>query len=308
MKKADFKRIVKGLWQVADPKIWVASTVPMAAGASLAYGLNGAFNLYWLLVAMAAVYLIETGKNAINEAVDYKSGVDLMVKHRTPFSGGKKSIIDGLLTPLQAGLIGIAATGAACLLGLYILLYREASLIYIGIAGVFLSAAYSVPPFKLAYRGLGEITVGLVFGPLITMGMYLLMTGSLTGKVFWLSLPIGFMIANILIINQFPDYEADAAGNKKNWVVRLGKQKGVRLFAAVFVLAYISFIAAALISGNYFWLMGLITAPLALKAIKIAGHNYDNIPLMLGANMLAVQIYQSTGILYIIIALSHRWL
>ncbi|MBS4021911.1 MAG: hypothetical protein KGZ79_05770 [Dethiobacter sp.] len=43
----DLKRFWRGFWQVADPKIWIASTIPMAVGGALAYGLNGSFNWYW---------------------------------------------------------------------------------------------------------------------------------------------------------------------------------------------------------------------------------------------------------------------
>jgi 1,4-dihydroxy-2-naphthoate octaprenyltransferase len=39
-------RLWKGFWQVADPKIWVASTIPMAVDGALAYGHTGAFNWY----------------------------------------------------------------------------------------------------------------------------------------------------------------------------------------------------------------------------------------------------------------------
>jgi len=71
----DVSRIFTGFWQLADPKIWISSTVPMVVGAALAYGNTGQFNFYWFLVSLLGIYLIEIGKNAVNEFVDFQSGV-----------------------------------------------------------------------------------------------------------------------------------------------------------------------------------------------------------------------------------------
>lgn len=92
MNKREKERVWQGFWQLADPKIWIASTVPMLVAAALAYGNTGRFHPGWFLLSAVGIYLIETGKNAINEYVDYKSGADRNVtpENRTPFSGGKK--------------------------------------------------------------------------------------------------------------------------------------------------------------------------------------------------------------------------
>jgi 1,4-dihydroxy-2-naphthoate octaprenyltransferase len=299
MDKVTIKRLWYGFWQVADPKIWVASTVPMLVGGALAYRNKGVFAPGWFLLSLLGIYLIEIGKNAINEVVDYRTGVDRFVTpdKRTPFSGGKKTIVDGKLTPAEAMVIGILTTGAACLIGLGIVLYREPNVIWIGIAGVALSVIYSVPPVKLAYRGLGEFTVGLTFGPLILSGMYIVLTGSIDWKAVLVALPIGFLIANVLWINQYPDYEADKKGGKMNWVVRLGKKKAVKGYAALFLAAYATFPLIAVTYMDPFWLLGLITAPLAYKAVKNAKLNYDDIQKLTYSNAATIKIYLLTGIL-----------
>jgi len=100
MNNHNAKRIWAGFWQIADPKIWIASTIPMAVGAALAFAYRGSFSWGWFLAGAAAIYLLEIGKNAINEYIDYLSGVDRFVTpdKRTPFSGGKKTIVDGKLS------------------------------------------------------------------------------------------------------------------------------------------------------------------------------------------------------------------
>jgi 1,4-dihydroxy-2-naphthoate polyprenyltransferase len=302
-------RFWRGFWQVADPKIWVASTIPMAVGGALAYGLNGHFNWYWFLVGVAGVYFIEIGKNAANDLFDYKSGVDLMVAPDkiTPFSGGKRAIVDGNLTIKEAALITVFTLAAGAVIGLYIAVFREPAILWIGCTGLFFAAAYSIPPFKLAYRGLGEILVGITFGPLIVSGTYLVQTHTLNPIVFLASLPIGFLIANVLWINQYPDYEADLQGKKLNQVVRIGKVKGIRVYAVLFALAYVSLLVLSIASANPFWLLAFIGIPLVLKAVRVAASCYDDIPNCVTANINTIKTYQITGLTMILAAIMSRF-
>lgn len=295
--KSERTRLWGGFWQIADPKIWIASTIPMMVGAALAYSQTTHYSWPWFLAGAVAVYLLEIGKNAINEYVDYLSGVDRFVTpdKRTPFSGGKKTIVDGKLTLKENLVIGIVTIAAGCLIGLAIAIFRETSVIWFGLAGVFFALFYSLPPFQFAYRGFGELAVGFTFGPLITNGTYLVQTGSLSLVAVLASLPIGFIIANVLWINQYPDYEADLQGGKLNGVVRLGKKKGVSIYALLFGLAYLSLFFLAVFSKNILWLLPFISLPPAIKAVKIAALHYDNIPLLVEANAKTIQVYQLTG-------------
>lgn len=306
---ADVRRVWQGFWQLADPKIWIASTVPMVVGAAFAFGSTGRFDLYWFIVALIAVYCIEIGKNAVNEWVDYTSGVDRFITpdKRTPFSGGKKTIVDGKLTLSEVVMIAVVTFVIACVIGLYIMFFKERGIFWIGIAGVLLSILYSLPPFKLAYRGFGEVTVGLTFGPLIVLGIYYLQTGRVDLSALWVSIPIGILIANVLWINQFPDYEADARGNKRNWLVRLGKKKGVKVFALLFLAAYLWFILLAIVLKNPFWLLGLASVPLAVRAVRVARQHYDDIPRLTEANLRMVQVYQLTGLTMTVAAILGRF-
>lgn len=306
MESSELRRFWEGFWQIADPKIWVASTIPMAVGAALAFAHTGRFSWGWFLVGAAAIYLLEIGKNAINEYIDYLSGVDRFVApdKRTPFSGGKKTIIDGKLSLKENLLIGIITVALGCLLGIYVVFAREFAVLWFGLAGVFFALFYSLPPFQFAYRGLGELVVGFTFGPLITCGTYLVQTHTVAPEVILASLPLGFIIANVLWINQYPDYEADLKGGKMNGVVRLGKEKGVNVYALLFSLAYLSLIILAVFTKNIFWLLPYFGLPLAIKAVRIARQHFDNIPGLIEANVKTIQIYQLTGLTMVAAALA----
>ncbi|ADD03365.1 MULTISPECIES: prenyltransferase [Thermoanaerobacter] len=305
MNKSEFWRIWRGFWQLADPKIWVASTVPMFVAASYAYRKTGKFDFLWFFISVIGIYLIEIGKNAVNEFIDYKSGVDTFVTpdKRTPFSGGKKTIVEGKLTVKETIIIAVLTMLGACLIGLIIVIFREPLVLIIGLLGILISIFYSLPPFKFSYIGLGEVAVGVTFGPLIMTGMYLVLTHHISRDILLLSLPIGFLITNVLWINQYPDYEADLKGHKYNLLVRIGKEKGVIVYAVLYGAAYLSFIVIAIVTKNILWLLSFVTLPLAVQSVKIAREYYDNIPRLIKANANTVKIYQITGFSMIIAAL-----
>ena len=299
-----------GFWQLADPKIWIASTVPMALAAAMAYGFQGTFNLFWFAMTLLGIYFIEIGKNAINEYVDYQSGVDRFVTpdKQTPFSGGKKTIVQGKLNLKQTAWIAAITMLGGCLVGVVIILFREPGVLWIGLAGVALATFYSLPPLKFCYRGLGELAVGITFGPLIVSGTYLVQTGTMHTEVFLASLPIGFIIANVLWINQYPDVEADAMGSKYNLVVRLGKEKSIHVYKTLFAAAYLSLIFLVFFTGSYLWFLPFVGIPLVIRAIKVASRYYDNIPRLIEANAKTIQAYQITGLTMVLAALMSRFI
>lgn len=299
------RRLWSGFWQLADPKIWIASTVPMLIATALAYNKEKSVDWSWVLLALAGIYLIEIGKNAVNEFVDYWTGVDRYVTadKRTPFSGGKKTILDGKLSMIETAIIAFITLAIAFFIGLYIALVREPNVFWIGMIGGVLAVFYSLPPFKLNYNGLGEAAVGLTFGPLVMTGMYVMLTGVLDVYAAFIGLPLAFLITAVLWINQYPDYEADMKGGKRNWLVRIGKTRGLKVYALLYAGAYISIAALAIASSNYFWLLGLLTLPLAIQSIRIASRNLDNLPQFLGSNARTIMIYQLTGAAMIAAAL-----
>ena len=101
-------------------------------------------------------------------------------------------------------------------------------------------------------------------------------------------------------------YEADLKGHKYNLLVRIGKEKGVIVYAALYGAAYLSFIVIAIVTKNFLWLLSFVTLPLAVQSVKIARKYYDNIPKLIKANANTVKIYQITGISMIIASLLLR--
>lgn len=266
--RGDFWR---GFWRLADPKITLTSMAAIFLGACAA-AVAGPLHWGWLLVTVLAYFAMETAKNASGDVIDWDSGNDQQVapEDRTDFSGGKRVLVDRILTRRQtiviAGVfytIGLAA-GAA------IVFLREPMAFWLGAIGAVLAYSYHGPPLKLAYRGLGEMTVLLTYGPLTVAAAYLIQRGTIPLDVWLLSLPLGILITAFLWVNEFPDYPADRAAGKRNQVVRLGRERASRVFPLI-VGSALLILALLPLSDlpSTVWLGGLSALPAAYAAFKL---------------------------------------
>jgi 1,4-dihydroxy-2-naphthoate octaprenyltransferase len=229
----------QGLWALADPKISITSASAMLIGVPLA-ARDGYFSWLWLLVTALTLFCFEVAKNASGDIYDYDSGTDLAVApdDRTDFSGGKRVLVDHLLTRQQTWAVAAGFSCIGLILGGAILLWQSPLAIWLGLAGIVLAWSYHGPPLQLAYRGLGELDVMLCYGPLICMAAYVIQADRFSLEILWLSLPLGIFIAAFLWVNQFPDYDADRSHGKNNLVVKLGKQRASRVLPALYLAGY----------------------------------------------------------------------
>jgi 1,4-dihydroxy-2-naphthoate octaprenyltransferase len=263
-----------GLWRLADPKISLASFAAMFLGACAA-ARDGALSWGWLVLTVLGIFCIEVAKNASGEIFDYDSGTDLAVtaEARSPFSGGKRVLVDRLLTRRQTIAISAVTYLLGIVVGLVIVLYREPRVFWIGVAGVGLAFFYHMPPLKLSYRGLGELAVGLSYGPLVTAGTYLVQRGTVTLDAILLSTVLGLLIAAFLWVNEFPDYRADLASGRRNLVVRLGRPKAARVFVALVVIAGIGLTSLPLAGMPVaIWLGAFFLIPAAIASRILLEH------------------------------------
>lgn len=229
----------KGFWRLADPKISLASIASIFLGTCAAAG-QGPLHVGWLIVTVLGIFAIEVAKNASGEIFDFDSGTDLAVSpaDRTPFSGGKRVLVDGLLTRSETAVISLIAYLIGVGAGLWIVAAREPKILWIGVIGVVCAYLYQAPPLKLSYRGWGELAVTLCYGPLIAVGTFLVQRGHVTADILLVSIPLGLLIGAFLWINEFPDYAADKAAGKRTLVVRLGRPQASRVFALIIAAAF----------------------------------------------------------------------
>jgi 1,4-dihydroxy-2-naphthoate polyprenyltransferase len=274
----------RGVWRVADPKITLASVAGMVLGTALA-ARAGDLHVGWLAVTVAGIFCIEAAKNASGEIFDWDSGTDQAVadEDRSPFSGGKRILVDHLMTRGQAARVAAVFYGLGGALGALILVAREPAVLWLGLAGAALAFFYHAPPLKLSYRGLGELAVALTYGPIITAGTYLVQRGAIDTTVLLASIPLGLMVGAFLWVNEYPDRKADAAAGKRTLVVRLGPRRAAIGYTAVVAVAFAGVAALPLAGLPVAVLGGLAGLPLAIAAARRLLRRGDRTPMVIPA-------------------------
>ena len=241
-----------------------ATLVPVLLGIAVA-ARHGDFNWWLALVTIIGGSFAHLAINVSNDIFDTLSGADEANVNPTQFSGGSRVLIYDLLTLRQLVAIALGLFGGAAAVGLY-LVWATASqtLLWIGVAGIALGVAYTAPPLKLVYRGLGEIAVAIGFGPIMLLGAYVVQTGSLSWEAALASVPVAILVMLILYVNEIPDRVGDAAAGKRTLPVRLS--------ADMVTGGYLVFALAAFVAIGGGVIGGLLPVPtlLALAALPLA--------------------------------------
>jgi 1,4-dihydroxy-2-naphthoate octaprenyltransferase len=287
-------------WIVAiRAPFFTASAIPVLVGTALAWNLTGKFSFYKFALTLVGVPLFNAGTNLANDYYDHKTGNDEINTSLTPFSGGSR-VIQNEVVPAKHVLIGsFFFFGLGSIIGLYLNAVTPGNLIlFLGIFGFLSGFLYTFTPILIGYRGWGEFLVGLNLGTLTIIGTCYVQAHTLSWAVFWVSLPIGFLVAAILYINQFPDYEADKAVNKRHWVVRLGKKNAVYGYYFLISATYLVIAGSVIFKVvTPFALISFLTLPLAIGAVKILKLNYDKIAELIPAQAKTIQMHLFTGLL-----------
>jgi len=252
----------------------------------------GSINYLYMTLAFVGAMLGHIAVNVINEYFDYKSGVDFKTE-RTPFSGGSGVLVEGLLSPRVVYTVGMLCLAGIVAIGGYFISIYGAAIIPLGVLGIITIYFYTTHIVK--YPLLCIVAPGLGFGPLMVMGTYFVLTGGYGLAAGLASITPAFLVSNLLLLNQFPDVEADASADRRHLPIVIGRKKSATVYALILLGAYIALIIPVALSVLPVWaLLGLITLPLALTAIKGAQQYYDQIPLLvptLGKNVVLTLVF-----------------
>ncbi len=226
--------VVRIILRTLRAEFFPASMIPVALGAVLAFNRTGRWDGGLFAWSLLGVVGLNAAANVANDFFDCRSGNDAINKtYIRPFSGGSRTVQDGLITPRGLIILALCGLAPALVAGVVLLVRTGWPVLWLGCAGMLLGYFYTAPPIRLAARGLGEVAVGLAFGALPTAGSYFVQTGAWSWTPVWMSLTPSILIVAVLVVNQFPDYEADMAVGKNNWVIRLGRRRAAGLYAAL---------------------------------------------------------------------------
>ncbi|MBI2979690.1 MAG: prenyltransferase [Chloroflexi bacterium] len=245
------------------PQFLLLSVVLAFLGTSIAW-YDGAFHLGYALLAFLGLLLAHISVNVLNDYFDYRSGIDLETK-RTPFSGGSGILPATLLTPRQVFWLGMGSLLLAVPIGVYFIVVRGWLLL-----PLLLVAAASVliyTPFMLKTRW-PEWVAGLGLGTLPVLGAYFVQTTAYLPALV-ASIPSGILVHNLLLLNEFPDVQADGKANRKTLPIIMGKAKAGIVYSVLTIVVYLWIIGGVVVGRMpVFSLIALLTFPLAIKAIQ----------------------------------------
>jgi 1,4-dihydroxy-2-naphthoate octaprenyltransferase len=284
---------------------FTASIVPILLGgveaARYLKGVGGSFDFLLFFLALIGGLCFHASANVMNDYFDNRGGTDNINRYHNPFSGGSRLIQDGVLTPRETLNISLFYLFLGTAIGIY-LLYRTGPLLLIfGLSGIFFALAYSVDRFGLSYigRGLGDLTIGLSFGPIMLLGTYYVLTlKPCSPSTLLLSVPVALLIALVLFINGYPDYDADRATGKHSGVVSLGRKKASYAYLAMVAATYLSVILGVVFKIiPPFTLLSLLTLPLAVKAVSTLFKVYEDPVAVVQVCGMTVGLHLITGLL-----------
>jgi len=253
---------------------------------------------YFFLTLIASIFL-HAGANVINDYADHISGCDAKNEdYIRPFTGGSRMIQNGFLSAKEVLSGAILFLAISTVLGLILAFTKGMPILYLGLIGTFCAVFYTLPPFNLVARGIGEILLGLCFGTFMMLGAYYVQAQTFSLGVVIASIPISLMIAGVLYINEFPDFLADRDSGKHHLVVRMGRKKAVNGYIAILAGTYLSILAGALMGIlPIYTLLALITIPKAVSSVKTAQQHHSNSDKLAPANAGTIAIHLLTGVL-----------
>lgn len=207
---------------------------------------TGEFSPTNTAVATLLFLFLHIGVNSINVASDYRRGIDEDTEE-TPFSGGVDTLTAGKASYRTARNMGVVSVLASTVLFLW----------FVWLYGVFPMAALFVPGVVLvvgytdlfARVGLGEASCGLGLGALPTVGIFYVQSGSVPQEILFLSVPMFLVCFNLLLLNAFPDIEADSKNGRKNFPILLGRRKAGYVYLVVVLATVASILAAVYLFG-----------------------------------------------------------
>jgi 1,4-dihydroxy-2-naphthoate polyprenyltransferase len=260
-------------------KIWILEARPhylllpvvlVLVGTTAAW-YEGTLNTGYAVLALVGLVLCHMSVNILNDYFDFKSGVDLKTI-KSPFNGGSGILPAGLLQPKQVLRYGLACFILAVPIGIFFMVVQGWQLLPLVLVGGICILFYTSFILKTDFP---EWSPGVGLGILPVLGAYYVQTGSYSLPAFIASVPSGFLVLNLLLLNEFPDAEPDLIARKRTLPIRIGKRNAAIVYSSFTIMTYV-WIIGAVIAGQLgssagmpiYALLALLTTPLAYKAIR----------------------------------------
>lgn len=223
-----------------------------AAGCAAHYG---SFKpVPWTICLIFAV-MAQIVSNFANEYFDFRNGLDHKGRE-----GFRRGVTEGDISPnaMRNATFGLLAT--TCAVGCSLICWGGWWLILVGIAIALFAIAYSAGPYPLSHHGLGDIAVVLFFGIVPVVMTAYLQTGSwdMLQVTLPVSIAVGLMGTNVLIVNNYRDMDEDKAVGKRTTVVIFGRKKMANVYLINGFVALLLIEYASIATVPVLWQLGML--------------------------------------------------
>ena len=258
------KHTLKEWFMVTRPWGYALSIMPAALAVAYVFFENSVtpldVNWWYGILAVIASPILQAGGNMMSDYYDYKNNVD-----RKETYGSSRMLVNKQFEPREVYWFSISMMVIGNIIGIYLLLNTSWHLLWIGLAGIIGSYFY----FFMKYRALGDLNIFIIYGQLISLGTYLVMTNALSWKMLLVAAAPGFLIVNVLHANNTRDIKHDGVAKIKTAAMLLGIKGSIIYYFAFTIGAYL-LIVLCVIFGIQHWatLLIFISLPMALKLMK----------------------------------------
>ncbi len=259
-------KIYRNWFLASRPWSFTMTAISVSVGSALAaLSCNFSWGLY--LLTLLGTILMHAATNLTNDYFDVQSGVDTRQAATAQYR--PHPLVEGKLASRHVATVAAMLYVLSALIGIWLAALSGWQLLVIGVIGAFASITYTAPPLKYKYSALGEISVFLMWGPLMVAGAYFVQCRVFSMQAFWISLPFGLLVALVLLANNIRDISHDRSKGILTLAIVLGQRNGLLLFGLLIALAYLGVLGMSLWGPLGLWpLLVLLSMPLALRLIR----------------------------------------
>jgi len=215
-----FKSIIK----LMDIKTLVAGLVPVILGSIYSKYAFGKLNIFYLILLVIAMILIQSATNMINDYFDFKSGAD------SKKSGDEKALVSGEITPKQVLFTILLYQLIAFMIGILIASQTSYYILLVAVIGGIISISYAFGPIPISYTPIGEIVSGVTMGIGITTTVIYIQSGIFNLNTILVAIPTALFIGTILLTNNLSDIEEDREVGRKTLPIVIGIKNAEKLW------------------------------------------------------------------------------
>ena len=256
--------VYRNWFMASRPWSFSMTAISVGVGSAMA-AIDGPFHWALFLLALSSAVLLHAATNLINDYYDVRHGIDTVEAATAQYR--PHPLVEGLIPAEHVRWVAYLLFAIAAVIGLYLTAVCGRVVLWIGLIGLLAGLTYTAPPLKYKYVALGEISVFLMWGPLMVEGAYYVQRQVLSPQAFWVSLPFGALVALVLLANNIRDIDHDRSRKIYTLAIVLGRRGGLYAYLMLMAAAYVGILALA---GTLTpWVLIIfLTLPLAVRLLR----------------------------------------